>query len=64
MYLEMPKMLTHIASTLSFGEFELSSGRKSNHYFDLRTFISQPQTLRMIVRQIKPLEKSELVCTR
>ena len=52
-----------IGNTISFGEFELSSGKKSDHYFDLRKLISDPQILKRIVCQIKTEENSEeIIC--
>lgn len=58
----MYKMLFQLASTLTFGEYELSSGKTSGHYFDLRRFISQPKSLRRLVQEINPSDKSEVIC--
>jgi uridine monophosphate synthetase len=37
-----------IQSTVRFGNFKLSSGKESNHYFDLRKLFSDPNTLQEI----------------
>jgi len=58
------KMLFQVASMLKFGEYELSSGQVSDHYFDLREFMGQPKALRMVIQQLTPSSEpeSELVC--
>lgn len=37
---------------VSYGDFTLKSGEKSNYYIDMRKLISHPKTLKMIVEKI------------
>jgi orotate phosphoribosyltransferase len=46
---------------IEFGDFELSSGQKSNYYVDIKTALTHPELLNVISRKIISLRKFDMV---
>lgn len=47
---------------VTFGEFTLASGRKSNYYIDIKKAISNPATLDLIARRIVEIINEKGIC--
>lgn len=50
-----------IAETACFGKFTLSSGQTTTRYYDLRTLISNPKKLQIVIEEFNPV-KSNHIC--